>query len=334
MAVTLKEVAALAGVSRSAVSRTFTDGASVSAKTREKVERASRKLGYQPNLIARSLSTNRTKLIGLIANNFHNPIFMEVFDLFTKALQKKGYRPLIVNLTDESDPEVSVQLLKQYNVDGVIIATSTLSIEFSKAFSDAKLPVVHAFGRFQKGVNVPVVGVDNIEAGRLAAQTLVDCGYKNIGFLGGPIDASSTQDRAVGFLNQMEKLKVKPAIVKYARAYAYKAGCEALAEIFKEAEVDALFCGDDLLCMGAIDEAKKMGKKIPDELGFIGFNNMEMAAWAAYDLTTISQPVGDIIKSSIDLIVAMLDEPDRSTEMRLFSCSIVERGTLAQQSQS
>jgi DNA-binding LacI/PurR family transcriptional regulator len=87
------------GVSRSAVSRTFTSGASVSGKTRAKVEKAAAELGYSPNALASSLTTGRTKLIGLISNNFHNPLFLEVFDLFTRGLQERGLRPLLVNLS-------------------------------------------------------------------------------------------------------------------------------------------------------------------------------------------------------------------------------------------
>ncbi|MEH6726640.1 MAG: LacI family DNA-binding transcriptional regulator, partial [Hyphomicrobiales bacterium] len=162
MVVTLKDVAERAGVSRSAVSRTYTDGASVSDKTRKKVEKASRELGYSPSLIARSLATNRTKLIGLVANNFQNPIFLEVFDLYTRALQERGLRPLLVNLTNETNPENSVQMLRQYNVDGVIVATSTLQPRFSHAFKNANMPVVHAFGRFEQGSPVHVVGIDNV----------------------------------------------------------------------------------------------------------------------------------------------------------------------------
>ena len=126
MPVTLKEVAERAGVSRSAVSRTFTDGASVSEKMRNKVEKAARELGYSPNALASSLTTGRTKLIGLVSNNFHNPIFLEVFDLFTRGLQDRGLRPLLVNLTEERDPENSVRMLRQYSVDGVVVASSTL----------------------------------------------------------------------------------------------------------------------------------------------------------------------------------------------------------------
>ena len=125
MAVTITDVAQRAGVSRSAVSRTFTEGASISDKTRTKVERAARELGYRPSMIARSLATKRTKFIGLVANNFQNPAFLQIFGYFTEELQARGFRPLLVNLTHEAGPEKSMQLLRQYSVDGVIVAAST-----------------------------------------------------------------------------------------------------------------------------------------------------------------------------------------------------------------
>ena len=199
MNVTLKDVALRAGVSRSAVSRTFTEGASVSAKTRAKVERAAEELGYQPNALASSLTTGRTKLIGLVSNNFHNPVFLEVFDKCTRGLQEQGLRPLLVNLTEESDPTQAVRLLRQYSVDGVIVASSTLPEGFASAFRAARLPVVHTFARLRPSPDVHVVGIDNVECGRMAARELVKRGYRKVGFLGGPISATSTQDRYQGF---------------------------------------------------------------------------------------------------------------------------------------
>ncbi len=328
MAVTLKEVAKLAGVSRSAVSRTFTDGASVSAKTRKKVEKAARELGYSPSFIARSLATNRTKLIGLVANNFQNPIFLEVFDLYTQALQEKGLRPLLVNLTNETDPEHSVQMLRQYRVDGVIVATSTLPPAFSLAFKKADVPVVHAFGRFNPEHHVHVVGIDNQACGRMAAQTLIDHGYTSVGFLGGPKFATSTQDRELGFCQHLRENGIEIADIRYADAYAYDAGRRAMHDLLEEKKVEAIFCGDDLICIGAMDEAWSKGLRIPEDIGFIGFNDMSMASWEAYNLTTIRQPTRDIIKSSIELVVSMVEDPKRALETRIFPCDVVERGTL------
>lgn len=180
---TLKEVAALAGVSRSAVSRCYTEGASVSAKTRAKVEKAAGILGYSPNALASSLTTGRTKLIGLVSNNFHNPIFLEVFDLFTRGLQDRGLRPLLVNLSDETDPANSVRMMTQYSVDAVIVVSSTLPTSFPEGFHAAGIPVVHAFGRYAPQVRVNTVGIDNIAAGRLAATELVARGYRRVAML-------------------------------------------------------------------------------------------------------------------------------------------------------
>lgn len=328
MVVTLKDVAERAGVSRSAVSRTFTDGASVSDKTREKVEKAAHDLGYSPSMIARSLATKRTKLIGLVANNFQNPIFLQVFDLYTRALQERGLRPLLVNLTNETNPEHSVQMLRQYNVDGVIVATSTLPPRFSQAFKNAQMPVVHAFGRFEQGSPVHVVGIDNIGCGRMAADTLIRHGYRNIAFLGGPRMATSTQDRASGFLSQLKASGIDIADVIYAPAYNYDAGQKAMQELLGNQQLDAIFCGDDLICMGAMDAARNNGLSIPDDIGFLGFNDMDMSAWSAYNLSTIRQPTPDIILSSIELIVSLVEDPTRAMETRIFPCSVVERGTL------
>ncbi|MEM7303200.1 MAG: LacI family DNA-binding transcriptional regulator [Pseudomonadota bacterium] len=332
MAVTLKEVADRAGVSRSAVSRTFTEGASVSAKMRKKVEKAAAELRYSPNALASSLTTGRTKLIGLVANNFQNPIFLEVFDLYTQALQERGLRPLIVNLTHETDPANSVQMLNQYSVDGVIVATSTLPPNFATAFKQAQIPVVHTFGRVSGTSSVHIVGIDNNVCGRMAAQTLIDYGYRRIAFLGGPKSATSAQDRAEGFMGCLSENGITPVDVRYADGYAYQAGRKAMGELMRKTRADAIFCGDDLICMGAMDEARGAGLRIPDDIGFIGFNDMTMSEWAAYDLTTVHQPTSDIIRSSIELVASLVNEPDRSIENRIFACTVVERGTLKRQS--
>ncbi len=328
MTVTLKEVAERAGVSRSAVSRTFTEGASVSEKTRRKVEKAAQELGYQPSLIARSLATNRTKLIGLVANNFQNPVFLEVFDLYTTALQERGFRPLLVNLTTETDPVKSLHMLRQYRVDGVIVATSTLPPSFPSAFRKAGMPVIHAFGKFETFSPAHVVGIDNQRCGEMAAQTLLDRGYTKLAVLGGPQTATSTQDRLEGFTRRLKQRGVEPADISFADNYSYSAGKKAMRTLLGGTSVEAVFCGDDLICMGAMDAARAAGLHIPGDIGFLGFNDMDMAGWSAYDLTTIRQPIRDIILSSVELVIAMVDDPKRSPETRLFPCSIVERGTL------
>jgi len=328
MVATLREVAERAGVSRSAVSRTFTKGASVSDKTRAKVHEAADALGYSPNALASSLTTGRTKLIGLVSDNFQNPLFLNVFDKFTRGLQDRGLRPLLVNLSDERDPENSLRMLRQYSVDGVIVASSTLPSDFSKIFRDAHIPVVHSFGRHSSTPNVHVVGIDNMACGAMAAQTLVARGYKRIGFMGGPKSATSTQDRFKGFAEELAGMKDIEFSHSFADAYTFDAGRKEMLHLLSGTPSDAYFCGDDVLSIGALSALGSMGMKTPEDIGIIGLNDMEMARWQNINLTTIRQPIGEIIDASIELILEMLDNPERFPEARLFRCDVIERGTL------
>jgi DNA-binding LacI/PurR family transcriptional regulator len=328
MAVTLKDVAQQAGVSRSAVSRTFTDGASVSAKTRAKVEQAARELGYAPNALASSLTTGRTKLIGLIVTNFHNPLILEVFELFTKGLQDRGLRPLVVNLSGATEPAGSVRMLRQYSVDGVIVASSTLPPSFAAAFRQAGIPVVHAFGRPSLSPDVPVVGIDNVSCGRMAARALAERGHRRVGFLGGPEAATSTQDRAAGFLAAIAEHPGMAATVSYASDYTFDAGRAEMQHLLTAGPAEAYFCGDDLLALGALSAIQETGLAVPDDIGLIGLNDMEMARWQNVGLTTIRQPIDRIIPAAIDAVVASIAEPDHPAAVQLFPCEVIERRTL------
>ena len=328
MAVTLKDVAERAGVSRSAVSRTFTDGASVSLKTRAKVEKASKEMGYAPNALASSLTTGRTKLIGLIANNFHNPLILEVFDLFTQGLQDRGLRPLLVNLSGATDPAASVRMLRQYSVDGVIVASSTLPSSFAESFKSAGLPVVHAFGRYSLSPDVHVAGIDNVACGRMAAEALIRRGYASVAFLGGPQTATSTQDRAAGFLAALAQQPQIAVSASYAVDYTFDAGRAEMQRLLAAAPAEAYFCGDDLLAVGALSAIEESGLSVPGDIGLIGLNDMEMSRWQNIGMTTIRQPVSQIIDAAIELVVATIETPDRHPEIRLFPCRLIERRTL------
>ncbi|MBT8425510.1 MAG: LacI family transcriptional regulator [Silicimonas sp.] len=328
MAVTLKDVAERAGVSRSAVSRTFTEGASVSPRMRSKVEKAAEELGYHPNALASSLTTGRTKLVGLVLNNFHNPIFLQVFDLFTRRLQDRELRPLLVNLTDETDPRNSVRMLRQYSVDAVVVASSTLPPDFAEAFRDAGVPVVHSFGRHTDTPKVNVVGIDNVECGRMAARALLRRNYRHVAFMGGPATATSTQDRLEGFLSEVAHHPGVRASHSFAENYTFQAGRQEMQRQLRAGPAEAFFCGDDILSIGALSAIEDAGLFVPEDIGLIGLNDMEMAGWENISLTTIRQPIEKIIEASIDLVVSMLAQPGTPPESRIFPCEIVERGTL------
>jgi DNA-binding LacI/PurR family transcriptional regulator len=327
--VTLRDVALRAGVSTSAVSRAFTPGASVSAQKRAAIEKAAADLGYSPSVLASALTTGRTQMIGLVSNNFHNPVFLEVFDQFTRGLQDRGLRPLLVNLSGDMALEDAVRMLRRYSVDGVILASSTLPPAFAAKFLAVGLPVVHCFGRWSAEPQVNIVGIDNRAAGRLAARTLLDRGYRRIAFLGGPDSATSTQDRLAGFLEVAEAQGDVMVSTSFAAAYSFDAGRAEMQRLLAlGTPAEAYFCGDDVLSIGALSALADAGLDVPDNVGILGLNDMEMARWPNINLTTVRQPIADIIASSIDLVVASLKDPDRPAEARLFECSVVERGTL------
>ncbi len=340
--VTLREVAKTAGVSRSAVSRAFTEGASVSPATRRKVMTAAKALGYRPNVLASSLTTRRTKLIGLVADNFANPIFLVIFDQFTRLLQDRGFRPLLVNLSDQTSPDASVEMLLQYSVDGVIVASSTLPASFAAAFRAAGLPVVHSFGRYAGEVQTPVVGVDNLYAGRLAARTLLDHGYRRLGFMGGPELSTSTLDRLRGFA----EASPQGFACGFAGAYSYDAGHAEMRRLIAVGETaDAWFCSDDLLAVGAMDALAEAGLRVPGDVGILGMDDMDMARWRCIGLSTIRQPFSQIIAASVDLVLSLIDAPENGPEIgpeigpengpevgpetRLLPCQVILRDTLS-----
>lgn len=326
--VTLREVALLAGVSRSAVSRAFTPGASVSPRTRAAIAQAAAELGYTPSALASALSTGKTKLIGLVSNNFHNPVFLEIFDQFTRGLQDRGLRPLLVNLSGGMDEATAIQMLRRYSVDGVIVASSTLRGDFALQCKEAGLPVVHSFGRRSDAPEVNLVGVDNRACGRLAARTLIERGYRRLAFLGGPEGASSTEDRLAGFREEAARHPGVTVTASFASAYSFDAGRAEMQRLLAAPPAEAWFCGDDVLSIGALSTLADHGLNVPQDVGILGFNDMEMAAWANINLTTIRQPLAEIIAASIELVIASIDDEDLPPVARLFDCAVVERGTL------
>jgi DNA-binding LacI/PurR family transcriptional regulator len=322
-------VAEAADVSISAVSRAFTVGASVAPKKRAHIRQIAEGLGYMPNAFASSLTTQRSFLIAIISTNFRNPYFMEIFHRFTLKLQERNLRPLIVNLSEDLKYEQAILMLRQYRVDGVIVASSTLDPEFYVELEKLDVPSVVAFGRTRGKAPFGTAMCDNEEGGAIAAEAMARHGYRKVGFLGGPQFATTTIDRRRGFLETARKLGLKIG-EKFADRYSHEDGFATAEKMLEEWPLlEALFCGDDILAMGACDFVRsRLGRRIPEDIGILGFNDMSMARWPAYDLTTIRQPVESIVDNAIELVCGQIAAPEMETQMRVFRCELIERGTL------
>ena len=272
--------------------------------------------------------TGRTELIGLVSNNFDNPAFMQIFDLFTRGLQDNGLRPLLVNLSANAHPQEAVDMLRQYSVDAVIVASSTVSPQFVTGCLAAKIPLVHAFGKLSGKQRYPIVSADNVQGGKLAAQTLLKHGYQQVAFLGGPQSASSTRDRLKGFKDGLKARGLAPIHEEFAPAYSHEDGRELMLRLLQKERLDAVFCGDDILAMGALDACKEQSVSVPQDLGILGFNDISMASWASYNLSTIRQPIAEIIIDAVQLAISLIKQPESPARNTRMLCDVILRGTL------
>ena len=328
MTVTLKDVAEVAGVSTSAVSRSFTPGAPVSEETRERIRAIAEKMGYRPNRLATGLATGRTGLVGIVVDDMSNPFYLSILDQFTQGLQDLGMRPMLINLRGETSPEASLKIIREYAAEAVILLSSSLSLPFIRAMGNVGVPVVHAFGRSNDRLDLSQAGIKDSAAGRLAARTLRDRGYKRFAFIGGDIEAAPWRDRFAGFRNMGEKLGHEVTSV-LAASNSYAGGHAAAHQLMQDnAACDGIFCGNDALAIGALAALREMGHSVPDDIGMIGIDDMEMAAWSGIELTTIRQPVDQIIASAITMTEALLENRDAPAMVQVFEAQLVERATL------
>jgi len=173
------------------------------------------------------------------------------------------------------------------------------------------------------------VGIDNKEAGRLAARELIRRGYKKISMLAGPESATSTQDRLFGFLDAVKDARDVEVSTSFASAYSYDAGWEEMNRLLHSGSVaEGYFCGDDVLSIGALSAIQNAGMKVPQDIGLIGLNDMEMARWNNINLTTIRQPIPEVVRLSVQMVCDILENKKTPAKAHLLPCELVERGTL------
>ncbi|MEM7444199.1 MAG: LacI family DNA-binding transcriptional regulator [Pseudomonadota bacterium] len=327
--VTADDVAREAGVSISAVSRVFTPGASASSKMRAKVLAASERLDYMPNAMARSLMTNRTNLIGIIMANFKNPVYLSILDSFTHAIQQRGLRSLLFNVSHGDDLEGSVRQIMEYSIDGLIVSAASMSPLLSEQCRRRDIPLV-VFARHPRNVKANVVTADNIAGGRMAARLLIERGYRRMAYIGGPETISTSRDRGLGFDQALEEAGLAPAMRVNAADYGYDEGHEAVDRLFAGGDrPEAIFCVNDILAMGVMDALRyDFGLKIPDDIAVVGFDDIHLAGTKPYQLTTIRQPIDAMVRESIDILTDQPGKGDEAPVTRMLPCTVVERGTV------
>jgi DNA-binding LacI/PurR family transcriptional regulator len=310
--VTSADVARLAGVSQSAVSRVFTPGASASAKTAAKVRAAAEVLGYRPNVLARAMITGRSRIIGLVVAYLENQFYPVALELLSHALQDRGYHILIFMVGNATE-KVSrvVEELLDHQVDGLITASVAMTNDLTLRCQAAGIPVV-MFNRGQSDPRLSEVTSDNRAGGRRVAEFLIDGGHRRIAHVMGWQGSSTGRDRAEGFREGMAAAGLEPVAMRDGEYIRERAAAVARELCAGSVRPDAIFVGNDHMAFAVIDElVHGLGLRIPEDVSIVGYDDVPMAAWPAYRLTTIRQPVDRMVAATVDTLLDQI-EGDRN----------------------
>jgi DNA-binding LacI/PurR family transcriptional regulator len=320
------EVARLAGVSQSAVSRTYTAGASVSDATRAKVTRAAARIGYRPSAIPRIMQTSQSNLVGIAAGGLYNPLNTALLEAYTIRLQNAGYQVLLFHVTDTNSLDELVPRLAAYRIDGLFLTRTVLSRRSSEEFQKFHIPVI-SFDTLDKNDWVSSVCPDDQGGGRLVANLFVQRGATKAAYLAGKSDNVASNERLEGFRAALEQLGAKITNVSYC-AFQYEAGYRAALEVLSpRSRPEAIFCANDLIALGAVDAARRLGISIPNDLMIAGFDNIPQSSWRAYDLTTVNPSPDSIVETSLMIFKKVLDRAIPGGVRILVPVTLIERAS-------
>ena len=320
------DVARLAGVSRSAVSRAFTPGAYIAPETRRKVMEAAELLNYRPNAIARSLSKKRSGLVGLIGASLDNPFYAQLLAALGSELQEHGYATLLLVARTENLDDLIPQLLS-YQVDGVILPAVHLSSQMAVELEKSGRPVV-LVNRYLQEEIVSSVSGDNRGGGRVVGEMLARAGHQRIAFMAGETDTSSSRDRLEGFRDGLAA-HGRSIYASDVGQYRHAEAIEATRRLLSlSPRPDAIFCANDVMAMAALEIARvEFGLSIPDQLAIVGYDNSDQAGWPPYQLTSVDQHLGEMARLSVDLLMAKLASGDGTVEHRVVPATLIRRAT-------
>jgi len=316
------DVAAKAGVSQSAVSRTF-GGGSVSMHVRARVMAAARELGYRPNALAQTLMSRRSNVIAILMTTNTNSHFPEVLSELSHAADAHGLRVMLFTVDDPSFVSDVVDQILAYQVDAVLSLTE-LGASDARALESQGVALV-LYNRTSATFPANLVSCDHREAGRVLAQHLIDAGHTHFGLIAGPQFSSLAIDRAAGVYDALAAIGVKRAGVPMAVGdFGYESGRLAARAILTENNnISALVCINDLMAIGAIDEATKRGRRVPEDLSVASFDGVPAGTWDRYRLTTMKQPLPQLANAALETIVRLLARPELAREARFLSCTLV-----------
>jgi DNA-binding LacI/PurR family transcriptional regulator len=320
------DVARLAGVSQSAVSRTYRSG-NVSEALRRRVLAAAAALNYQPSVIPRIMSTHRSNLIAVVVGGLYNPFYAAVLEACTVRLQATGHQVLLVHVESDHRLDAVIPQLASYRVDAVVSALAVHSAEAADQLATLGIPVI-SFNSRRRNAFVSPVSCDNAGAARAIADLFIARGARSFGFISGPATSHASCDRQEGFAAQVA-LRTGARVAVAAGDYHYEGGFAAALDLFSRPNrPEALFCANDLLAIGAMDALRRtLGLRVPEDVMVAGFDDIPAASWGAYDLTTFVHDGALMVEEALAILRrAETGEAGASGEV-VVPARLVERGT-------
>jgi DNA-binding LacI/PurR family transcriptional regulator len=334
---TLEEVAALAGVGRGTASRVINGSSQVSERTRRAVEAAVAELGYIPNAAARALKTRRTDAIALVIAEsedriFGEPFFAGVVRGISAEVSAVG-KQLVLLLSQVGDRSARLEnYLSPQHVDGVLLLSLHDDDRLPDVIRSRSLPMVLG-GRTGSGAAAPWVDVDNERGAGLAAELLVETGCRVIGTITGPLDMTAGRDRYDGFRAALADLgrELDDDLVAHGD-FSGLSGARAMAELLeRRPDIDGVFCANDPMAAAALQVLRDAGRRVPDDVSVVGFDDSPLAVTTHPPLTTVSQSPEEMGRTMVALLLEEIAraEPVEGAEAtsRVLATSVVERGS-------
>ena len=330
---TLDEVAVLAGVSRATVSRVINDSPRVSPEAREAVQQAVEALRYVPNRMARSLVTRRTDTLALVLSEsnsqvFSDPFFASIVRGLSAHLADTELNLVLLAARDEREQEKVGRYVRQGHVDGVILMSLHGDDLLPGILARAHVPVVLS-GRPLDGRPVSYVDADNTGGARTATGHLVEQGRRRIATITGPLDMVAGQDRHAGYRDALEAngRTVDPALVA-GGDFTEAGGRRAMAALLDRApDLDAVFVASDPMAVGALQALRAAGRRVPDDVAVVGFDDAAVAQTCDPPLTTVAQPLEDMTRLMVELLLRRIEEGDDEVESRVCETRLVRRAS-------
>ncbi len=321
--VTSLDVARHAGVSQSAVSRVFTPGASVSPRMTEKVKTAAVELGYRPNVLARSLITGKSRMIGVVVAYLENQFYPEVLELLSNSLQANGYHVLMFMAGTLSDVDKVMQEVVDYQVDGMILASVAMSSELALRCRQLEIPVI-LFNRSLGDESFPAVTSDNRAGGRKVADLFIAAKHKRIGYIAGWEGASTQCDREQGFVERLAEQGIE-LFAREVGGFDHEEAVQATRRMFSGKQVpDAVFVANDHMAFGVLDTLRyELNFEVPRQVSVVGYDDVPMAAWKAFDLTSIRQPAQQMVDKTVETLL----QPDAPSRLIQIDGPLMLRGS-------